>query len=57
VERRNWDAWSAAGGKTFRQRARERALKLAETHHPEPLPADVAAALQGVIDRAKERWV
>jgi len=57
VERRNWDAWSVAGGKTFRQRARERALKLAETHHPEPLPADVAAALQGVIDRAKERWV
>ncbi len=57
VERRNWDAWSAAGGKTFRQRARERALKLAETHRPEPLPADVAAALQEVIDRATARWV
>lgn len=57
IERRNWDAWSAAGGQTFRQRARERALKLAETHRPEPLPADVAAALQGVIDRAAARWV
>ncbi len=56
VERRNFEAWSAAGGKTFRQRARERALKLLETHQPEPLPADVAAALQRVIERAAAQY-
>lgn len=57
VERRNFEAWSAAGGKTFRQRARERALKLLETHRPEPLPDDMAAAIQQIIDRAAARYV
>jgi trimethylamine--corrinoid protein Co-methyltransferase len=55
MERRNWEAWSAAGGKTFRERARERALTLLETHRSEPLPADVASAIQEVVVRAAER--
>jgi trimethylamine--corrinoid protein Co-methyltransferase len=57
VERRNFDAWSAAGGQSFRQRAQARALKLLATHRPEPLPADMAAALQGVVDRAAARYL
>jgi trimethylamine--corrinoid protein Co-methyltransferase len=40
-DRRNYDDWMARGGKTLRQRARERALKILETHKPEPLPDDV----------------
>jgi trimethylamine:corrinoid methyltransferase-like protein len=37
VERRHWDAWSAGGAQTFRERARARALSLLESHVPEPL--------------------
>ena len=55
--RDRWDAWTAAGAATFRERARKRALDLLETHHPEPLPADVAASLQGVVERALEKHV
>ena len=57
VERRNWDAWSAAGGMTFRQRARARALSLLESHVPEPLPDEVAHHLQRVVERAAERYL
>ena len=57
IERQRWENWSAAGGKTFRQRARDRALKLLETHQPEPLPEDMAKAIQGVIDRAAAKYL
>jgi trimethylamine---corrinoid protein Co-methyltransferase len=57
VERRNYESWSASGAKTHRERARERALKLIDTHHPEPLPADMTAALRAVVDHAAEKWV
>lgn len=55
ISRDRWETWSAAGSPTFRARARDRALHLLDTHQPEPLPADVARALQGVIDRAAEK--
>jgi trimethylamine--corrinoid protein Co-methyltransferase len=60
VQRDRWESWSAAGGKTFRQRAQERALKLLDArgeHQPEPLPDDVAKAIKGVIDRAAEKYL
>lgn len=57
VERRGFENWSAAGAKSFRERAQARALKLSASHRPEPLPADVLAALQRVIDRAAEKWL
>lgn len=40
-ERRNHTDWLKRGGKTLRQRARERALDILAKHQPEPLPADV----------------
>jgi trimethylamine--corrinoid protein Co-methyltransferase len=40
-ERRNHTDWYKRGGKTLRQRARERALDLLAKHKPEPLPEDV----------------
>jgi trimethylamine---corrinoid protein Co-methyltransferase len=57
VDRRNWENWSAAGSKTFRTRARERALKLLATHQAEQLPAGIAEAIQGVVNRAAERYL
>jgi trimethylamine--corrinoid protein Co-methyltransferase len=47
-ERRNYDSWQRDGAKSMRQRAREKALHLLETHHPEPLPADMLAALDKI---------
>lgn len=52
-DRRPYDDWLAAGGKTLRQRARERALKILETHHPEPLPADVQRKIDEIVERAR----
>lgn len=52
-DRRPYDDWVAAGGKTLRQRARERALKILETHHPEPLPADVQRKIDEIVESAR----
>lgn len=41
LDRSGYEAWLAAGGKTLRQRARERVEEILESHQPEPLPADV----------------
>jgi trimethylamine--corrinoid protein Co-methyltransferase len=55
IERQRWENWTAGGGQTFRERARARALQLLDTHQPEPLPENVAKAIQGVVDRAAEK--
>lgn len=47
-DRRNYDEWKRLGGKTLRQRAHEKALKLLATHKPEPLPAEVQAQLDAI---------
>lgn len=47
-DRRNYDDWKARGEKTLRQRAQEKALKLLETHKPEPLPADIQKQLDEI---------
>ncbi len=52
-DRRPYDDWLAAGGKTLRQRARERALKILETHRPEPLPADVQRKIDEIVESAR----
>lgn len=57
VDRQRWESWLASGGQTFRQRARAKALKLLAEHQPEPLPADVAKAIQGVVDRAEQKYL
>ncbi len=40
-DRQIYDGWAAAGGKTLRERARERVEEILADHQPEPLPADV----------------
>lgn len=50
-DRRNYDDWMKHGGKTLRQRAREKALKILETHKPEPLPADVQKTVDAIVEQ------
>ncbi|OIO92199.1 MAG: hypothetical protein AUK03_10005 [Anaerolineae bacterium CG2_30_64_16] len=52
LDRQNYENWMAAGGKTLRQRARERVEKLLTTHQPEPLPADVQAQIDAIVATA-----
>jgi trimethylamine--corrinoid protein Co-methyltransferase len=52
-ERRAYEDWSRAGGKTLRQRAQDKALKILATHKPEPLPTDVAARLDEIVAGAR----
>jgi len=51
-ERRNYDGWKKAGGKTLRQRAREKALDILEHHKPEPLTPDVQRVLDQIAGKA-----
>jgi len=52
LDRQNYDGWIAAGGKSLRDRANERAKQILAEHHPEPLPPNVLAALDEVIREA-----
>jgi trimethylamine--corrinoid protein Co-methyltransferase len=51
-ERRNYDGWKKAGGKTMRERAREKALDILEHHTPEPLPLDVQKQIIQIVREA-----
>jgi len=55
-ERRNYEGWKKAGGKTMRQRAQEKALNILESHKPEPLPLDVQEALGQIVAQADVAW-
>jgi trimethylamine---corrinoid protein Co-methyltransferase len=50
-DRDNYDTWQRKGAKTLRQRAREKALKILETHQPEPLPAEVQQQLDAIVEQ------
>ena len=48
-DRSNYEDWRRAGAKTMRQRAREKALKILATHHPDPLPADIQSQIDAIV--------
>lgn len=50
LNRQNHDSWLAEGGTTLRQRAAARARELLAAHQPEPLPADIVAALDAIVE-------
>ncbi len=50
-DRRNYDNWLARGGKTLRQRANDRVEKILASHEPEPLPADIQAKIDAIVER------
>jgi len=52
-DRKPYDDWSRSGGKTLRQRAQEKALKILATQKPEPLPADVLAEIDRIVVEAR----
>jgi trimethylamine---corrinoid protein Co-methyltransferase len=50
-DRSQYDIWKRKGSKTLRERARDKALKLIETHRPEPLPADVQKKVDAIVEQ------
>ena len=49
--RQNFEAWSAGGSMTFRQRARVRIQNMLDEHQPEPLPQATIAELDTILNR------
>ena len=55
LNRQNLDGWQAGGSTTLRERAQARARKILAEHQPEPLPEDVVAELDRIVQRAEAR--
>ncbi len=53
LDRSDFDTWKATGGKTLRQRARERVEEILSSHRPEPLPKDVQAKIDAIVEGAR----
>ena len=53
-ERRNYDGWKKDGGKTMRQRAREKAVEILAQHKPEPLAEAVVKKLDQIVEQASQ---
>ncbi len=51
-DRQNIDGWKAAGATSLRQRAALHARQLLAKHQPDPLPDDMLAVLNRIIERA-----
>jgi trimethylamine:corrinoid methyltransferase-like protein len=51
-DRRNYDDWKSRGAKSLRQRAREKALKILETHISEPLPTHIQKQLDEIAEKS-----
>ncbi|MGQ9502375.1 MAG: trimethylamine methyltransferase family protein [Anaerolineae bacterium] len=55
-ERENYERWQAHGGKSIVQRAAERVEEILANHKPPLLPAEMAAEVHAVVDRAVQRY-
>jgi len=49
INRQGYVRWQEEGGLDLREKARRKALKILETHQPEPLAADVAARIDALV--------
>ena len=49
VNRQGYVRWQEEGGLDLREKARRKALKILETHQPEPLAADVATRIDALV--------
>ena len=54
IDRKMRERWTAAGSTDMYQRAIEEARHILETHKPDPLPANVLAAMRGIVEEAEE---
>ncbi len=50
INRQGHVRWEEEGGLDLKEKARRKALKLLETHQPAPLPAEVAARIDALVD-------
>lgn len=55
IDRRSFDAWSADGAKSMRDRAREKVKEILRDHRPEPLDGDVQKELKALIEQAERK--
>ncbi len=49
INRQGYVRWQEEGGLDLRERARRKALRLLETHQPQPLAADVATRIDALV--------
>ena len=49
IDRRVREDWASTGATDLYSRARAKAIEILDSHHPEPLPADVAAEIRGIV--------
>jgi trimethylamine--corrinoid protein Co-methyltransferase len=49
IDRRVREDWAATGASDLSSRARAKAIEILESHHPEPLPVEVAAEIRGIV--------
>ena len=49
INRQGYVRWQEEGGLDLREKARRKAVRLLETHQPEPLAADVAARIDALV--------
>ncbi len=54
LDRRNRDAWTAAGSKDALTRAYEKAIGIIETFKPQPLPESIQKQLTSILAEAEE---
>jgi len=54
VDRRSFDAWSQAGSKSMRERAREKVKDILANHKVPPLDAAAQKKLDAIIEKAKK---
>jgi trimethylamine:corrinoid methyltransferase-like protein len=51
-DRDNYGGWLAKGGKPLAERAAEQVANILATHKPQPLSAEVVAAIHRIVERA-----
>jgi trimethylamine--corrinoid protein Co-methyltransferase len=53
IDRRVREDWASMGSTDMYSRARAKAIDILESHHPEPLPDDVAAEIRSIVAGAE----
>jgi trimethylamine--corrinoid protein Co-methyltransferase len=56
ADKGTFSQWVEKGSTTMEQRAARMVDKILETHQPEPLPADVQADIQKIVER-EQAWI
>lgn len=54
LDRRVREDWASAGSSDMYSRARAKANDILESHHPEPLPDEVAAQIRTIVVGAEQ---